>query len=273
MGRSWHNTVYYTFRVLEWGFLFAATIFGTLLLLDPKEWPMLDRAIVWMQTRQAWVPLATLLTGAAKLGADKIGPRWIHEQLQAIVDSLRDASFTQRARSNSPVHHHRVTVFRWCYCWRLCCWGRKINGKRRWPWTGWLVPIARSGHTTKSTNTVFVAPDDADNAEGIAGQTWSQNQVVHSGPLPLPADASDTQAIAAYAQGGYVSPQWVRNKLEKALPLPRNLYGTPLEVHGKPWGVVVIDSRNENDIDPRLVRDAFRTFSRTLSAIAPRVPR
>lgn len=215
MVRSWHNLLYYSFRALEWILIVVATIYGGILLFDPKEWPTLGRAIPWMEEKKALVPLATFLSAAAKVAADKVGPRWIHEVLQDILDSLRDSCFAQQVKAHSAVHHHRVTVFRRCCCWRPCCWLRKINRKRRWPWTGWLVPIARSGHTTKLTRTVFCVPDDADNAEGIAGQTWAQKQIVDSGPLPLPKDASDTEAIEEYALGGYVSAEWVKERLEK----------------------------------------------------------
>jgi hypothetical protein len=36
----------------------------------------------------------------------------------------------------------------------------------------------RSGHTTQKTKTIFLAPDDAGNAEGVAGQVWASDQTI-----------------------------------------------------------------------------------------------
>ena len=87
------------------------------------------------------------------------------------LDEFRNKRFS--GLSKEPRDENRVTLFkRVHYCWRMKHrgWFFWPYGFGRWPWSGWLVVIQRSGHATQDTGTAFLAPDDAHNAVGIAGK-------------------------------------------------------------------------------------------------------
>jgi len=200
---------------------------------------------------------------------------------------------------DEPVDNNRVTVFRhfqwkwWIWPWRclLHPWGWI-----RWPGSGWLVIAYRSGHATQASSTVFLAPDDAPQAEGVAGQAWRcdgthrvQNlpdlsSVQYPGYFGLiwlqwkanwrsdsPEVQKYTQAkrnVALYAERTGISPRLVWQRIRRKMKLPRSLCGVPLENRSNQRaGVLVLDSCNEiESIDPdsKAIRPAFKKLTRLL---------
>ena len=78
---------------------------------------------------------------------------------------------------------------------------RDTNGKRRWPGSGWLVPVARSGYSTKNTRTRFLCPDDTDSAQGVAGRAWAGLAAVEATQLPDVTDPNCSEAdLRSYAE-------------------------------------------------------------------------
>lgn len=176
---------------------------------------------------------------------------WVWESVHKLLDKYRGMVFT--ITDQDAEHEHRLTLFR-----RTCCllwiWPFRCRfwpwGKRRFPWSGWLAPVERSGQTTQRTGTVFLVPDDADNVEGVAGQTWSRNKVVHVKNLPDLSTTPTPEQIAEYARNTWVSEDWVKQRLRSGKPFSRCLYGVPIEVDGERWGVIILDSRNPDSIKP-----------------------
>ena len=136
----------------------------------------------------------------------------------------------------------------------------------RWPWSGWLVPVERSGHTTRRSHTIFLAPDDADQAEGIAGQTWAQNRVVVVNGLSDVNENPSREVLAEYAQRTWIAETWV---LQKQRQHARSFCGIPVEVKGKLWGVIVLDSRNPQAIDQNADK-FYRLIGRVLGKLLER---
>jgi GAF domain-containing protein len=99
------------------------------------------------------------------------------------------------------------------------------------------VTVERSGHFTRQAREAFWAPDQAEYAHGVAGRTWATQRVLPIINLP---DPSDETHIADYARQSFVPLAWVRKTNERA----RSYFGIPIEVRGRPWGVVVLDSRD-----------------------------
>lgn len=210
-------------------------------------WPA--TAVAFMQ---AWAWLVTpgvllaipLLDWVRRLNGDPKVWRIVHDVLDAFRDKVIDSD------PNDEIHQHRVTLFRhsgWAFV------------LRRWPWSGWLVPVERSGHTTQKTDIIFRAPDDADHAEGIAGLTWSRNKVVYVEDLPdLSSDGSEA-AIELYALRSHMSPSLVRQRRPRA----RSLCGIPVEVNGQLWGAIVVDSRHPKLLEAEL-RGHYTTYARFL---------
>jgi len=188
----------------------------------------------------AWILLPGLLlgVGVTQFVRRMIGPPFVWETIHRLLDHVREEVFGSYIE---PVHYHRVTLFKYVK-WRFT-WRSKGGRPRR---SGWLVPVERSGHTSRQTKVAFWAPDDADLAEGVAGHTWAVRKAIWVSSLPdLGTDMSE-QAYSAYAKASWVSVE----ELRREAPLARSFYGIPIEITGKPWGVIVLDSRN-----PTLIKD------------------
>jgi len=178
---------------------------------------------------------------------------WDHVEL--LLNQFRDCVFEQHF--SDPVHHHRVTLFKHHSFWWH--WESKWGGT---PWTGWLVTVERSGHTTKNNITAFKVPDkDADNIEGVAGATWARKASVLVEELPDLSGTKGKKNVADYSKKAYISKDWVQSHQCPA----RSLYGVPIEVNGKLWGVIVIDSRSEKLPNRDLAEKFHKMFGKTLS--------
>lgn len=228
------NIAWYVLYVLQWVGGLLLILIGAALKADlakVSKWSALaGGTLSWLQST-GWFSL-TLLTlglGLAELLRKLLGPPWVWGVIRDLLDQFQGYVF--RDKGNEPLHFHRVTLFKYCR-WRVCF--------SRWPWSGWLMPVERSGHTTRRKISVFLAPDDADRAEGIAGQTWAQNQVVLVSDLPsLEGNAVPQEVIKEYARSTWISEEWAHCRRPQA----RSFCGIPVEVKGKLWGVIVIDSR------------------------------
>lgn len=229
--------------------LFAAT-----LKADTDQWNIVvGGPIAWMQ-QQAWlfIPVAVVVHGIAQQIRRFAGRPTTWKAVHLLLDQFRDRAFPNI--SNDPLDHHRVTLFRYR---RWCLWPL-----RRWPWSGWLIPVERSGYLTRRSGSVFRVPDQADDAEGIAGLAYRTGGVIREEDLPDVTQTDDPELLRLYASRTGVTEAWVRTNRPKA----RSYCGIHIEVGGRPWGVIVLDSRGPDTIRQRAKRD-FRDFGRLLGAI------
>jgi hypothetical protein len=167
-----------------------------------------------------------------------IGEPWRWNAIQVVLDRLRDNVYKQEFPSD-PYHYHRVTLFKHVPV---------SVGLRIWPWSGWLVPMARSGHTNQNVLSVFKAPDDGDNAQGVAGLAWTTKQIVYISELPEINDASSDHLLEEYAKATNVSVSFLRRRILKSRSNPRSLIAIPIEVNNQVKWIVVLDSRNPKDL-------------------------
>jgi GAF domain-containing protein len=117
---------------------------------------------------------------------------------------------------------------------------------------------------------IFLAPDDADFAEGVAGQTWASNSRVEVRDLPCLDVTSPAHDITEYAKQAWVSEDWVRRSLvEKTLP--QSLFGIPIEVRGRLWGVLVLDSRLPQGVKLNRAGKLISTLAVVLGRLLERV--
>lgn len=208
---------------------------------------------VWIGVPLAMVGVTIFESLRRSAGHPKV---WqvVHEEL----DDFHDRVFSQTEIDDQ--HHHRVTLFRkveWVFC------------RRRWPWSGWLKPVERSGHTSRKTSSIFKAPEAGDGCEGVAGKTWSRKKPVYV--TGLPDIVADESMIAEYARKTWTPEWWVR----KRMPTARSFYGIPLEVDNVVWGVVIIDSVHQGMDYQRIKRrykDTARNLSRQLKLLRGRKP-
>lgn len=232
--------VYRALILLQWVAGIALATIQASTKADPSQWQLGSDFLIWLQ-QNAWatVPLLMVALGLMQITRWTIGPPWVWDTVHHLLDSFQGYVFEGES---GPLQHHRVTLFKYVRVRpRLC----------RWPWSGWLVPVERSGHTARRNRTSFLAPDDAEQAEGIAGQTWVQNRVVVVNELPDINENPSRDVLAEYAQRTWIAETWV---LQKQRQHARSFCGIPVEVKGKLWGVIVLDSRNPGAIDQNAIR-------------------
>lgn len=152
--------------------------------------------------------------------------------LWPLVKEILD-EFRKQLYEKNELHLHKVTLF------KRCGWVLRARYFQSFGW-GWLKVIQRSGHTSQNSRRVFFAPNDQDKAEGVAGLAWAWNSVVYREDLPnLKNGVPSERSLKQYADDSNYPLELVR----KTLPSSRAICGIPVEVGGKVWGVLVVDSR------------------------------
>lgn len=254
---------YRILQVVEWVLVVVSATLPTLLKADLEALPpwlmpfrpslLYVRGITWMLLLTA----ALLLVGV-RFTRQKLSDRWIIDGIRDVLNFLRERAFSAD-KVDDPLHFHRVTLFRYTR-WRWCF--------QRWPWGGWLVPIARSGHTTQRVKSVFRVPDEADKAEGIAGMTWTMQNTVVIDELPdLNCRATSSQDFAQYADRTKISHETAKSKR----PHSRSFMGLPVSVAGQNWGVIVIDSRSPQFTVGKRVLTTYAAVAKPLQRFLERL--
>lgn len=212
------------------------------------------KAVVQFAQTTAWIsiPVSVLVVPVLGVIKQRVGDPRIWGIVHRSLDDFRSRLFG--TVDSAPKHEHRVTLFKWeSWCLRLQCWP---------PWRGWLIPVERSGHTTQVTDIVFLAPDDADKAQGVAGQAWSRRALLvvdHLPDLKLPENPA--------LENEYADFTWMTlAAVQKRRPRARSLCGIPVEVGGTLWGVIVIDSRSE-ELPEAEIRTYYNDYARFLGYI------
>lgn len=242
VGRS-HRTVVVIRRVAAVGIgVLSASIAAEPSRLATTS-ALLARVAAWADD-WAWLGILVCwcITGICTLAWRVLGDPSNHAAICELLDRFRDGVFGDRSEDHS---HHRVTLFKH-YGFHPLGFDFEDRG---WPWSGWLIPVARSGHTAQKTNVRFLAPDNTDRARGIAGRAWARLSKPNARAtawvdgLPNIRSNTSTENIQEYARKTNVSEKWVK----KRLPQSRSLMGFIVETNdGHPWGVLVIDSRSSN---------------------------
>lgn len=237
------NSSYSILNLSQWvaGFVSAFVAASTKAKVsEVKEWSTFAATCLQVTQEWAWVliPLLAAYLGLAQLLRQMIGSPWIWDMIHDLLDDLQEKAFTES--NQAPLHHNRATLFKHRRFRCVFC---------KWPWSGWLVPMERSGHATRRSSVAFRAPDDADQAEGIAGQTWAHDRVLFLNNLPKIEPTSNDKQLSRYAEKTWVTVNWMKKEQCKA----RSFCGIPVKVRGKPWGVIILDSREPAAISEEAV--------------------
>jgi hypothetical protein len=239
---------------------------GATLKLNPTEFsPALNDTLQFSQ-HWAWliIPVLAGLTALSQGIRRRIGSTSTWNTVNYLLREYRDALFEKHPTAkDDPEYYHRITLFKYVG-WRWAF--------ARWPWTGWMVPVARTGHVTHTWRIPrFRAPkDDPDKAEGVAGQSFVRNKMIPVYGLPE-ITAVESLNLEHYCNRAFVPNRWATKRISgrHPRPLPRSLLGIPLEVGGEPWGALVVDSRSENEISQKSVfkNAKFKTLTDVLSKL------
>jgi hypothetical protein len=267
-GKSFWNILYYCFVTFSWITGIIIILLSTANQAIKNEWTTVTNPSAlgdifgWLNQYSWFIAPGTLLYGGLKFTTNRIGQPWIYRHVHTILDSAREYVFSDRS---SMLHQHKVTLYkRVTWYWKFKC---KPWSYRYFPWSGWLIPIVRSGHTQQNPKAVFMAPtNNADRAEGIAGKTWLCNKMVSIYGLPDVSGNCSEGATVHYAQSTNVTPNWVsQNK-----PPAKSLCGIPVEVEGEVWGVMVFDSREDKEIPKTRIDTFVKLQNKSLTKILER---
>jgi hypothetical protein len=259
-------------RATTWVVAFLTVVVTGILKADPNDyvqWPFVHEKIISVQ-KSAWLvlPIFLIIAGIAGVLLQRIGRPKIWNAVHYLLDEYRQQIFgTDPAKSKDPDYYHRVTLFK--HVWLR----PTLRGR---PWGGWMIPVERSGQRTKSGIARFRASEhEPDRAQGVAGQTWARSRPVSVYGLPdINVPAPLPEECERYATEGLVPQHWVyrrkRNRM-KGASNGRAFFGIPIEVEGRTWGAVVIDSRSPDEIaiEPLLDKPgySFKLLGGTLSKL------
>jgi hypothetical protein len=244
MGRTrLHTLAYWVLWIIKW---VAAVLAGLLAFTFQAvpEWvpDVAESIILEVRDYARWIFLvcAILLASTNKI-TTYLKPPETWGAIHSFLDNLRDYFFQG---SQDPVHSHRVTLFKWKkWTWS---WRELSIRRKRWPWSSWLVPVARSGHTMQCSSTRFLAPRDKPQfTESFAGQVWTRNETRVLNKLPDLHSSPSEGDFESYARATSVSVDRLKRRLNEDKPCARAFCGMPVEVNNKLWGVIVIDTQIE----------------------------
>jgi hypothetical protein len=226
-----------------------------------RDWPTLQNALYGTQSRAWWlIPLLVVVSGLSRYIKTKIGSSATWHFVDHLLGQYREALLEKRIPAKEdPEHFHRITLFRHVrWRWTFC----------KWPWTGWMVPVARTGHTTQGAIPRFRAnANDPDNAEGIAGQAWARRRMVSIYGLVEVNSETAVADVERYAQRTFMPAKWVNDRRQEHHA--RSFLGIPLEVNGAPWGSIVVDSRSDGEISTKttLKNPRYKMLTEMLSKL------
>ncbi len=237
---SLRQFTYYTCHVLGIVLIFLSGLVAAALKTDRSHfWPTVGDCLQIVQ-ETAWIgiPVMLLTSAVCKIVCRAVGEPWVWKVLQGILNDYQKNSF----RTPNPLHEHRVTLFQHKRYIMVTPERFQLFGWGRMPWHGWLVPVLRSNHTSRRCSSIFLAPDAARHAEGVAGIAWASNGVIRIDDLPELNGDSVRELIGEYARKSFVKEDWIEVRIKKGGKLARSFVAIPIERHNQRWGVLVLDS-------------------------------
>lgn len=189
----------------------------------------------------------------------KRGDPWLVEQLQFILDRYQAGAFNSEAYpTGTPIDHNRVTLFRYqkgffVRHWSATSWYWPWGD--HWPLSNFLLPVMRSGHTSKKSSVAFRVSDDSDDTEGVAGQAWACGQPLCLTKLPIMNATTKPRAKTVYSGRTYCDQKMIEKYIQRNRPMPCSIVAIPVERYGKMWGVIVLDSRYAEGVTDNAVEN------------------
>ncbi len=207
-----------------------------------------------MNQWQAWlVPLLTFLSQVCGSTASKFDT-WKWSAIDKSLEGFSNEVFADHA--DDPESAHRVTLFRLQNgCIRML----------RPPWNKYLVPIARSGTTTKRTRSIFQVHDEKGKIVGIAPKAWQARNGTWVWAEDIPAlseDMTEEEKREYYDKTGTTVAVGLKMSYDA-----RSYAAIRMVVGGKHWGVLVLDSASTRIPEHENVNKMFHVLATGISPI------
>lgn len=231
---------------------------------DPATFtrPLVKDLIQLTHDHGFWVNPALILLGALFSWANLyIGPKHSWHVIEAILKEQRNLFFGNL--NDEPEHNHKATLF----MWKRGLWFKPLS----WRVGGYLVAVAHFSERKRSIPNFKAPINSPDLAEGVVGKAWQNNQPVYKPNLPdLNVERPTDLEFTRYAKETNMPLKWVRENWQKAqkesASMARSYTAWPIEVGGKAWGVLVIDSTNPDRISVnRNTKKLFKKYTDLLS--------
>lgn len=218
------------------------------------DWPTwIISALQWQQGHS----LILLTICASSYLITYIGRRQIRSPrltkvLKNVLDDAHSLAFP--LHQGDPMHDHRITLYQRrniMYMplgkrdWEEKKWYQPHNwwGTDNKPWSGWLIPIARSGHTTQKLRTVFLADKNRARSEGVCGQAWEIKKGIKVDSITAVNEKSKQGTISKHCRQSYGIPEMVQKRIEEGFNGRRSIAAIPIIIDdGDVWGVLCLDS-------------------------------
>lgn len=245
----------------------ATVCSGASLKANPEEWSVAAGLLLWMQRNAWWIVVSSpIVLGVLQWIRRELGNPWAWETTQKLLEEFRSHVF--EANGEDASDRHRVTLFRY-YRWRPL-WTdlsrRKCSRQ--------LVAVARSGHLRRNNIERFRVPDIGEDCEGIAGQAFRRSGWIIVPPanaeLPEITPTSSKEDIQRYSRETFVDTDYVNDRVRSKKGLSLSYAAITVRHKGKPWGVLVIDSRSHNAI-PRDKLNSYRAYASVLTPLLERI--
>lgn len=262
--------------------------YSCLTKVDPKEvewFPPLPiavetcRSLAWIQV-PLFAGLASVLALAKKQASISIQLRLIHELLNDFHGQVFERGVS--------LAENRVTLFKHENEWlhvveRSHHLTRKSRARFRVLDSGEPEGIAGQAWVTKAIVYVSHLPNISPSNEKVQSMPFWAKTRVHCcewlGRIwfldffwPVwwshrVLSEVERKACKQYADRSWISPEKAEKSLRRRKALPRAMCGIPVEVSGKPWGVIVIDSRRESLPTEEQIDKFYRAHSKMLERL------
>ena len=197
--------------------------------------------------------------------AQRAGDPWIREKIQYLIDGVRERLYEDFGTDR--LDEHRVTLFkRKGFAWKI----RRPGSRKYWPygadyfpWSGWLMPVLRSGHTAQTSASAFLAPSGelSHKVKGVVGRAWASKNTIVVDNLSEIRQDSALRTKEIYARKTFCEIDWVERCLGQNRQPPRSIGAIPIEVHGKIWGALVLDSKAPHGVTDEKIANFKLTAS------------
>ena len=260
--RFWQVASYIKYTLYP--FIFAFSISGTFsswlfnLPEIPRGWGSSLKNFSSWHTN--WGPAVIVIAVATLTLVEtyqRFNDPWKWKAIQSCLDGFSEVIYSSSQYQDGFEHEHRITIFRLQHgCFKLL---KPCTAK-------WFVPIARSGSLKKETRSIFQFSDNPNQIEGVVGLAWCQpRRWYQTFAIPALSDSMTDQQKSEYEQK-------TNYPVDKALLKgysARSYAAITMEVRGKLWGALVLDStcdRIPNMESAKTFAKYFRVF---ISSVTP----